>query len=478
MDKYSKKVYLYFLEHMSYPYFVKALTGNHFWKFVKELEELQFADSEVLLKRSEERVRKILKHAYENVPFYKKNFDKYGVTPEDFHSIDDLQKFPIVTKTDLKQNFPDEVKAKNISDERFHLDSTSGSTGVPFQFFIDRNASSVKQAARTFFNYWAGIPPASRRIWICSPRPHNISSTKFANSPSVLSLIKRKVGKILLGSVRTHHISSFEITQRNMKEILEFIVCFNPDYIESYASVIVKLVKGLQEYHLQPPSNLKTIISTSETLIPVEKQLIESAFKCKVVNRYGSREFTGSVAQSCPENNEAFHINTELVFLEVVGENGRQVAPGENGKIVITDLHNYAMPFIRYDMGDYAIWGGQCSCGRGFPVLTEIKGRSTESLLTPSGKTISPTELGHFLFVLRHYINYIREYQAVQHKINEVQFLVVPEDNFNSSTEKRLQTDLKTFFGKDVNIDINIVPEIKLEVSGKRLIIKSNISQR
>lgn len=478
MDKYSNRVYLYFLEHMSYPYFVKALTGNHFWKFVKELEELQFADSEVLLKRSEERVRKILKHAYENVPFYKKNFDKHGVTPEDFHFIDDLQKFPIVTKTDLKQNFPDEVKAKNISDERFHLDSTSGSTGVPFQFFIDRNASSVRQAARTFFNYWAGILPASRRIWICSPRPCSTSSKKTTSQISLLSLMKRKVKNILLGPVETHHISSFEINQRNIKEIIEFIVYFNPDYIESYASVIVKLARGLQRYHLQPPQNLKTIISTSETLISIERKLIENAFNCKVVNRYGSREFTGSVAQSCPENNEGFHINTELVFLEVVGENGKQVAPGERGKIIITDLQNYAMPFIRYDMGDYAIGGEQCSCGRGFPILSQIEGRSTESFLTPSGKSVSPTELGQFLFVLKNYINYIREYQVIQNRLNEMQFLVVPEHNFNSSIEKRLQNDLKTFIGEEIKIDINVVPEIKREVSGKRLIIKSNISQR
>lgn len=263
-----------------------------------------------------------------------------------------------------------------------------------------------------------------------------------------------------------------------MKEILEFIVRFNPDYIESYASVIVKLARGLQKHQLQPPQNLKTIISTSETLIPVEKRLIENAFDCKVINRYGSIEFTGSVAQSCPENNEVFHINTELVFLEVVGENGKQVALGERGKIVITDLHNYAMPFIRYDTGDYAIRGEQCSCGRGFPMLREIVGRSIEFLFTPSGKSFSSAEFGHFLFCLRDYVDYIKEYQAIQHKINEMQFLVVPEHNFNSSIEKRLQTDLKTFIGEEVKIDINVVSEIKREVSGKRLIIKSNISQR
>jgi len=475
MIKASNRLYVFFLENISYPYLVKVLMRNDFWKYVKEWGKLQFADPEVLLKRCEERVRRILKHAYDNVPFYKTTFAECGITPQDFHSIEDLQKFPIVTKEDLKRNFPEGVKAQNISAERFRLDSTSGSTGAPFRFFVDKSANSVRQAARSFFNYWAGIPPASRRVWICSPRSRSISSTQSATLPLTLSLVKRNIVKLLLGPVKTYHISSFQITQKNTKDILKSIIRFNPDYIESYASVVVRLAKELEKCDLTLPSNLKSIISTSETLLPVEKSFIENAFGCRVVNRYGSREFTGSVAQSCPESDEGFHINTELVYLEVVGQNGKQVAPGERGKIVITDLHNYTMPFIRYDTGDYAIWGGQCSCGRAFPIVAKIGGRSTESLLTPSGKSISPTELGHFLFVLNDYIDYIREYQAIQDKINEVEFLVVPEEKFDSSIEARLQADLKTFLGRDVNIKIKIVREIEREASGKRLIIKSYI---
>lgn len=477
MDKYTKKAYIYFLEHISYPYLVRLLIGNQFWKYFKELKKLQFTSRENLLKRSEKKIRRILYHAYENVPFYKMMFDEHGITPKDFQSIEDLQKFPIITKTDLKKNFPTKVKAKNIPKKRFYLESTSGSTGMPFQFFIDKSASSVRNASRFLFNDWAGIQPASKRIWICGPRPHIASSTKCTNQTSIISLTKEKIANILLGQTKTHHISSFEITQNNMKDIINNIITINPDYIESYASVLIKLAKALKVYHLSPPSNLRTIISTSETLIPIEKTLIESAFGCKVVNRYGCVEFTGSVAQICPKNNKVFHINTESVFLEVVGDNGKHVAPGEQGKIVITDLHNYTMPFIRYDTGDYATWGGKCNCGRGFPILTEIGGRSVEYLHTSSKKSLSAGELGHFLFCLKDYVNYLKEYQAIQYKINEVQFLVVPEKKFDSSIEARLQNDLKSFLGKDVTIDIKVVPEIKCESSGKRFIIKSKMSR-
>lgn len=462
-----EKTYRYFLEHISYPYLAPVLRGDQFWSYVKDLENLQFASQELLLSRAEEKIRGILNHAYENTSFYKRKFDEHKLTPKSFQSIEDLQKFPIVAKADIKQNFPDGMKAKNVSKERLRLKSTSGSTGVPLQFFLDSSFDSIKRAGRTFFNYWAGIPPASRRIWICRPRSQSELSLKSA--------IRKKFEDVLFGVGESRHVSSLSITEDTLEEILREIISFNPDYIESYASALIKLSRGLRKYRLSAPSDLKAIISTSETLSSDEKKIIEDAFDCTVVNRYGSTEFSGWVAQSCPDGFGGFHINTELVFLEVIKENGQQAAPGERGKIVITDLNNYVMPLIRYDIADSAKWGGWCSCGRGFSILNEIEGRLTESLLTSTGKSISSIELGYFLRVSGDYMRYVKEYQAIQHKMDVVKMLVVPEEEFDPSIGARLQADLKTLLGEEVATDVVVVSEIERESSGKRLVIKSNI---
>lgn len=465
----------YFFEKISYPCLVKILLRNKFWKYVKELEKLQFADYDTLIKRSEEKIKEILVHSYKNVLFYKKKFDEYGVNPRDFQFIEDLQKFPIVTKKEFKQYFPKYTKAKDMPNERCYLGSTSGSTGTPFQFFVDRESKDIRLASRIFFNYWAGISPVSRRVWICSPRLNKNSLVKNKLQNMVFSKIKGKIAGFLLGYKESKHISSFGITNDNLKEIIDLLSHYNPDYVEGYASALIKIAKEMKQCGTFRIPNLKTIISTSDTLCSVNKKLIENAFRCKVVNRYGSLEFSGSVAQDCPNNVEGLHVNTELVWLEVVDSKGKQVSQGKSGKIIITDLHNYVMPFIRYEMGDYAIWGGKCKCGRGFPILKKIEGRDVEFIKIRSGKKISSVELGHALFVLRDYYKYIKDYQAVQNTMDELNFLIVPEKEFNLTVKENLVKDLKKLLNNDTTINISIVSEIGLESSGKRLIIKSNI---
>lgn len=142
--------------------------------------------------------------------------------------------------------------------------------------------------------------------------------------------------------------------------------------------------------------------------------------------------------------------------------------------IVITDLNNYVMPFIRYDMGDMAVLGHECPCGRGFITLEKIEGRSAELLRLPNGKSISEPILTSLLRVrLNNYITYIRSYQAIQHTGNEVEFKVIPEDKFNENVKIKLKDALSELLGDDINVNITLTDKIQREASGKRLLIKS-----
>lgn len=457
---------------------MKKLTGNNFWEFVENFKKLQFAKPELLTERAEKRISNLLVHAYNNIPFYQESFKSHGVTPHDFHNIEDLQQFPILTKTDIRNNYLNLLKARNISEDRFVLTRTSGSTGMPTQFFVDKSAFHIKQASRFLFDYWAGIRPASRRVWLSNPRiADNLSNSK-TTSVSLMSTIKKMGGRIITGAEDIYHIPSFNIDYTNVVEIIKDIIEFNPDYIHTYASIIAKLSKKMKKLNMPPPPNLKTIIITADTITPTELDIVKEVYNCNIVNRYGCWECGDALAQSCSEDFFTLHVNSELVFIEVVGADGKKVKPGERGKILITDYYNYAMPFIRYEIGDYAILGKSCNLGISFPVLDRIEGRSIEFILTPSGKSISPIELGGYFFKLKDYHLYIKEYQAIQYALEYIDFLIIPDKNYNVTIEKRLYYDLNSFIGEDVKVNIKIVLNIEPEKSGKRLIIKSMLNKK
>lgn len=463
-----------FLENISYPLFAKYIYKQNFWSFVKDFERIQFESREALTERIENKIRKLIPYAYRNVEFYRNKFDELGISPDDIQKITDLQKLPIVTKTELKMNFPQNIIARNIPKERLLLSSTSGSTGEPFQFYLDTHSIDIRNAARLFFNKWAGIESGAKRLWVHGFLPGKKNINSKHNILAIFSIPNNLIRSFLLSTEHTSHLSVYSIEKNEFLNIFDYIQKVNPDYIESYTSAMVELANGLKDHDLKVAPNLKTIIATSDTLVLDQKKLIEEQFDCTVVNRYGSREFTGSVAQSCPENDNLLHVNTELVYLEVVSEDGKQVAPGESGRIVITDLNNYVMPFIRYDMNDYAVLGKECSCGRGFITLEKIEGRGIERIKLQNGKNISAPMLSSILRIgLGDNISNIRSYQAIQHTINKVEFRVVPESKLDPEVQNKLKIVLSTLFGDGVEINLNIIDEIEREASGKKLTIKS-----
>ena len=158
---------------------------------------------------------------------------------------------------------------------------------------------------------------------------------------------------------------------------------------------------------------------------------------------------------------------------EVLRADGTPCTAGETGRVVLTDLHNFARPFIRYDTGDLAVAvDDDCPCERGFPLLGSIEGRSLDCLRTPSGNEISPAILGHFLFVYHDHLEVVRHYQLVQESDTRVTLLVVPGEGWNEERRLRLRADLNQLLGDEMEVDVQTVAEIHPEKSGKRPIIK------
>jgi phenylacetate-CoA ligase len=248
-----------------------------------------------------------------------------------------------------------------------------------------------------------------------------------------------------------------------------------PYFIWALASYAVRLAREMIEQEVPPPAPPVMVGCTAESLAPGSAALIERAFRAAVVNHYSSREIA-HIAQNCRDNPALFHVNSERAIARVVREDGSPAALGERGRLLVTDLGNEVMPFINYDMGDTAAVGPPCPCGRGLPTLSSIEGRSTENLLTADGRTIAPASLGMFLVVVCDAMPYVWEYQAVQREVGAVELRVVPTARFGEAYGRQLEARLGELFGPGTTVRVRAVEQIEREPSGKRLIIKSAIS--
>jgi phenylacetate-CoA ligase len=213
------------------------------------------------------------------------------------------------------------------------------------------------------------------------------------------------------------------------------------------------------------------VIACGETLAAVDARVIERAFGCRVVNHYSTLEVL-YLAQTCPDEPTLLHTNAERAIVRVVRPDGRAAAPGEPGRVVVTDLANFVMPLINYDLGDTAVAGLPCRCGRGLPTLARLEGRAAELIRTPH-RVVSAATLGYYLTDTCQATPHLREFQVVQESAETVVLRVVPTGQFGPGTAALLRERLVDLFGPGVAVRVDAVDRIPLEPSGKRLIIKA-----
>jgi phenylacetate-CoA ligase len=441
----------FFVRRVLYP-LMETLERRNFRKLLEDYTRLQFCSGPELKARQEEKLRRLVQQAYAHVPFYRERFQALGLRPEDIQSLEDLAKFPVVGKEDIRKNFPGRMVADNIPPSRRLLDRTSGSTGVPLVFYRDKAARDQARASFLLFSGWAGLRPGERTVHIGAPQPFSLRS---------------RLSSLLRGH---RDISVFNMDARNTGKILASLSRIRPVLIEGYASAIFQIAQTALRLNIR--LSPRAVVTTSDTLPSPEP--IRSAFGCPVFNRYGNREICGALAQNCPEGRN-LHVNTELCILEIVDEQGRPVPAGRSGRLVLTDLANWVMPLIRLDSGDMATAGGECSCGRGFPLVSRIEGRSSNYLTSPQGLRISPVALSHFLFVTRPYIRHFLKFQAEQHEPDRVTFRFVPLGSLPEDLKRALLLDLREFLGRGVDVRLEFVEDIPAEAGGKQAVIKSSL---
>ena len=439
-------------------------SGHPRWATARRLAAMEWEAPEALERQAFTRLRALLDHAGRHVPYYRDLFAGAAFGAADLRGIADLSRLPITSKGDLRDAFPARTTAENMPESRRQPMMTSGSTGLPFQFFWDRAAVPAMGGTDWFWLGWAGTAPWHTRLVIASP-------AYFYERLTPRRRLAALRARLVLGE-RIERLAADRTTAEGLRALVARTSRRGPYYIRAYPGAIAALAARIEADGAPLAADPRAVISFAETLTPAAAAAIGRAFRAPIANYYSCWEVP-QIAQTCPDVPHVLHVNSDRVILRVVRADGGDAAPGEPGRVVVTDLTNLVMPFINYATGDQAVAGAACSCGRGFPTLARIEGRATEVIRTPSGREISGVALGQFLAFVAGIIPYVREYQAVQSAEDVVSLRVVPTARFDDGVRVTLERELGGFLGADMVVTVEPVAEIPLEPSGKRLIIKA-----
>lgn len=399
------------------------------------LNKSQYWSSERILDYQLKKLNELLIYARENSKYYSSRLEKIKLPLKSLKEFNNL--IPPIDKSQIIENI-DEIKTKNFTNHYKH--STSGSSGDPLSIFISEKAEVYRKAGFNRFKNWWGIKPYEKSVLIWSYDRAN---------ENYLSKIKTFLRA-------RYDINVYKLDNYNIKKHFEYIEKFKPSYIRGYKSGIVEFAELLKKNNLFfSKAKFKVAIVTAEILYKEERKLIEKMLNCKVANEYGSAD-AGLFAYECPEG--SMHINEESVYIDVK----------ENSSVNVTELFNYSMPLINYKNNDEIIISNKdCSCGRTSRLIKEVKGRTSGYILKPDGTTINQGVLvGLFTCFNEEKPNSIRKFKVYQNK-NNFKIKIVPLENFDSTCQDLLINKFHKEIGKEINIEFELVNNIKREKSGK-----------
>ncbi|MCG3137223.1 MAG: hypothetical protein HJJLKODD_01066 [Phycisphaerae bacterium] len=433
--------------HLFYPVH-EALCGRDTLHYLQQLRDSQWLAEDALQELALHKLQGLLHHAADQVPFYQARFLDAGFDPQAVKHLDDLQKLPILTKDEIRTH-REQMLAAGVKTAELTESCTSGSSGSPLRFWIDRRRARSDPAARRRCHQWFGIEPGDRGVYLWG-------STIELNTQDRLKQMRDWL-------INETLLNAFDLDDVHLRQYVERLLVLQPDYLYSYASTLWRLA----EYVRTQQPELKGLIrrvafATGEQLLPHWRDEIIQALECSVAEEYGCRE-GGLIAHECPAG--AYHQMLENVVVEILDEAGRPVPDGVEGRMVITNLEAWAMPFIRYDTGDRAARrAGLCECGVRLPRLWRPTGRSFEFLVTNTGARITGVSISRDL----KNVEGLAHYRVIQLAPDRVQVQVVP--NFRFQPERgtaEIVRYIQARLGPATQVEIELLDQLPAHPSGK-----------
>jgi phenylacetate-CoA ligase len=426
----------------------RVLVGSSLGKTYHQLIREEKTPDSLTLTR--QKLVGLLAHAQKSVPYYSDLFAQIGggfeENPEQF-----LTQLPVLTKDVIRENY-EQIKSKDLARRKWVYNSSGGSTGEPIRLIQDRQFTDHQMAIQWLSYYWAGRKPGERSIHLWGSRMD-------------LSRQEELKRKSLNRLTNDWYFNAFMMPVEKMRAYIDALNRRPPKLVVAYAQSIYELVQFAENEGIKVMPQ-KAILTSAGTLHPFMRKKIESAFKCKIFDRYGSRE-VGDIACEC-EVHQGLHVFPQGNFLEIVDDQGRRVPNGMEGNILVTNLYNYAMPLIRYSIGDRGVLSsnGTCSCGRRGQILERLSGRNVEMFRRKDGTLVEGVYFNHLLY----YRVWVKKYQVVQKDYSNVVFKVQKTRKDYQPDESELEeirSQTKLVMGSDCLVTIEFLDDIPPSRSGK-----------
>lgn len=432
------------------------LRGRRTVERLKFLRRSQFWDNERLQAWQLERLNVLLRQAREHSPYHREALKAVRLPLTTLAAVEDL---PILTKQNIRENL-DAIKCGNLPASRFVMSRTGGSTAEPMFYYWDKRGMDWNRASVYRSAEWAGTALGERTLQMSGSHFDYTESQKLFNR--IVYLLQRyrdcPISVITDGVLASHYRT---------------LMSFRPSAIWGYASGIAAFADYAGRCH--PGTDygfLRALATSSETLRPEQRRRIEEVFGAgKVFDQYGSREMY--IGAECRAH-RGYHLHAEILLVEVVDRHNRRAAPGERGRVLLTDLSNHAFPFIRYEIGDIGVMADEapCPCGVKLPRLAAIEGRIADMIVLRD-RVLSPPNFATLFSDLRG----IKAYQIRQDSRDEIKVLLVPDRDYDSSFASYVTGAIAGMAGDGVRVVLQEVSEIPVPESGKRRFIVSSVGR-
>ena len=393
------------------------------------------------------RLRTLVSHCYQSVPFYRRLFDRAGLHPQDIQSLDDLRKIPITSRGDIQFEEPSRLCAEGINVESLLLRRTSGSSGAPLTIRRHWLEERLLLAHRLQFFRSIGLGIQTRRLTIGHLYDEPIWKRKLHATPW-----QNRLG--VFSKARLDWTLPKD-------EIVARILSARPDLISGPPSI---LAWTADEFTPEDTARIRPrlVLSGSETCTPMMARQIQRGFGAPLIEIYASHEFV-FIARKGPGDSE-FRVFGETVIAEVI-KDGEPVAPGEDGELVGTALHSFTMPFLRYRLGDLVRRGSSTDWHpHSASSLATVAGRTVDRFVLESGRVVHPYKIA---FILRDEERWLRRFQIIQYERNRFVVRVIPYTQPDSQTLCDAVRKLEAAMVEPVEVRIEVVSDLPSTATGK-----------
>jgi len=418
--------------------------------YLYSLRKSQWLSIQELERRQWKQFHSVVHHAYEKVPYYQALFKKAGILPDDIRTRRDLSLIPITTKETLQSVPRSDLLARQVQFEQCIERRTSGTSGNPLCIVLSQKEKETQDVIQARAMLEHGMKLTDRRVVFVAP----------------WQIPQRPYWFQRLGIWRKAYFSVFDDIRMQFAALEQFA----PDCLAGTPSIL-KLIALEKEQRKSRKLAPRTIFSSGDLLDQGTRQLIESVFHVKVVDMYGSLEF-GYMAWECPDGPRGYHLNMESVLMEFLRDEQTQ-SDEQTGEIICTSLHSYAMPLIRYRLGDLCVpYMTPCPCGRGLPLMKLIAGRANDTVKLPGGRIVTPQALADTMVK---FAGMIQQFKIIQGREGSISVQIIKGRGVQSDTVQGIDESLRQVLGSDVVLTIEMVHTIERDPSGKRRAIVSHM---